>query len=67
MTLCPVQALTCNLIAIVPPRHDPGLVMRVLTQPEVRLTEVIKNVARTWCVCVCGGGRQPEREENEIT
>ena len=55
MTLCPVLALTCDLIPIVPPRHDPGLVVRVLTQPEVRLTEVIKNVART-CVYTWGEG-----------
>ena len=45
--LCPALVLTCDLIPIVPPRHDPGLVMCVLTQPEVRLTKVIKNVART--------------------
>ena len=31
------------LVAVVPPGHDAGLVVRVLTQPVVRLAEIIQD------------------------
>ena len=35
-----------DLVAVVPPRHDARPVRRVLSQPVVRLAEVVENVAR---------------------
>ena len=37
---------TCDLVSIIPPRHDRGVVRSVLSKPEVSLTEIIKNVTR---------------------
>ena len=37
----------CYLVPIVPPGHDARVLVRVLTQPVVRLTEVVKNVPST--------------------
>lgn len=36
-----------NLVAIIPPRHDFGVLLGVLSQPLVRLTVVIDDVLRT--------------------
>lgn len=34
----------CYLIAVIPPRHDPCVLVRVLPQPVICLTEIIQNV-----------------------
>lgn len=34
------------LVAVVPPRHDAGVLVCVLSQPVVRLPEVIQDVTR---------------------
>lgn len=36
-----------NLVAVVPPGHDPRVLVRVLPQPIVSLAEVVQNVAAT--------------------
>ena len=35
-----------DLVAVIPPRHDLGVLWRVLTKPVVGLTEVVKDDAR---------------------
>ena len=35
------------LVSIVPPGHDPGVLVGVLPQPVVSLAEVVENVAAT--------------------
>ena len=37
----------CDLVAIIPPGHDLGVLWCVLTQPVVGLAEVIKDDTRT--------------------
>jgi len=36
-----------DLVAVVPPGHHPRVLIRVLPQPVVGLTEVVQNVAAT--------------------
>ena len=42
----------CYLVAVVPPRHHPHMLVCVLPQPIVRLPEVVQDVT-----CPTGGGR----------
>jgi len=36
-----------DLIAVIPPRHHTSFVIRILTQPVVRLTKVVQNITRS--------------------
>lgn len=36
-----------NLVTVIPPRHDPGLLVCVLSQPVVGLAEVVQDVSRS--------------------
>lgn len=45
----------CYLVAVVPPRHHSGVLVRVLPQPIVGLPEIVQDVARAVgdsCRCV---------------
>lgn len=56
---CPVSHC-CDLIAIIPPRHDLGIFGSVLSKPIVCLTKIIKYDSRTVMLTSSqnnGGGR----------
>ncbi|KAF2983836.1 hypothetical protein EK904_005194 [Melospiza melodia maxima] len=55
---CPVGH-SCYLVAIVPPRHHPGVLVRVLPEPVIGFSEVIQDVPNSFIIDVFDTEPQP--------
>lgn len=49
---------TTNLVAVIPPRHDFGILLGVLSQPLVRLSVIINNVLASIRQSACQDNRR---------